>query len=108
MKSIIRVSQFIHSVGEKYISIHHIHYTPSISPPHPEPLCWLHALEGGGRYLYDLQMKPNEGECAHPNATISENLQVKRRRRDYSKINSKINSQTYISTHKHTRTCKHS
>ena len=59
-------------------------HTP-VHSPHLEPLHWLHSLEGGGRYQHDLQMKQNEGESIHPNTTIRENYQVKRRR-----------SQTYI------------
>ena len=42
---------------------------PSYSPSHSEPLCWLLSLEGGGRYQYDLQMKPNEVECIQTNTT---------------------------------------
>ena len=73
-KTYIRIS--VHSLRESelhphipcalYTILSHSRH-PFLSPPNPEFLCWLLSLEGGGRYLYDLQMKPNEGECIQSN-----------------------------------------
>ena len=93
-----KVQEYLSSVNnsERTITAYNV---PSHSPSYPEPLCWLLSLEGGGRYLHDLYMKQSEEKCIHPDTTIRENQEVKRRRRDYKKKNSKINNQTYIFAH---------
>ena len=64
-------SILVHSLRGRELYQHtpHALYSPSLSH-YPEPLCWLLSLEGGGRYLYVLQMKQGEGESIHTNTTI--------------------------------------